>query len=179
MENYFLIAEISSVFDENGFVKLKSFSDFPERFFLLDKVFINIYGAYREFIVEEVEKFDNYFIIKFSNFDSNLGVEFLVGSSIFVNEKDAVNLDDDTYFIHDLIGCKVIFKTKFFGNVTDVLSLSSNDVYVVEDNNGIERLIPAISQFIDSVNIVEKVITLKQDFDEFSDDENWYYFCSS
>jgi len=172
LEDYFLIAEISSVFDENGFVKIKSFSDFPERFFLLDKVFINIFGDYREFIVEDVERLDNFFIIKFNNFNSDFDVEFLVGSSIFVNEKDAVRLDDDTFFIHDLIGCKVVFNEKFFGHVVDVLSLNSNDVYVLEDNNRIERLIPAISQFIELVNIAEKKITLKIDFDEFSDDEN-------
>lgn len=172
LEDFFLIAEISSIFDENGFVKIKSYSDFPERFFLLDKVYINIYGDYREFIVEDVERLENYFIIKFRNFNSNIDVEFLVGCTVFVNKKDAVTLDEDTFFIHDLIGCEVVFNEKFFGNIVNVLSLNSNDVYVVEDNDGIERLIPAISQFIDSINIVEKKITLKQDFDEFSDDEN-------
>ena len=117
MEDYFLVAEISSVFDENGFVKIKSFSDFPERFFLLDKVYINIFGGYREFIVEEVEKLDSYFIIKFYNFNSDFDLEFLIGSSIFVTQNDVVILDADTFFIHDLIGCKVVFKDKFFGNV--------------------------------------------------------------
>ena len=170
MEDYFLVAEISSVFDENGFVKIKSFSDFPERFFLLDKVYINIFGGYREFIVEEVEKLDSYFIIKFYNFNSDFDLEFLIGSSIFVTQNDVVILDADTFFIHDLIGCKVVFKDKFFGNVVDVLSLNSNDVYVLKNNDGTERLIPAIFQFIETVNIEEKKITLKKDFDEFSDD---------
>jgi hypothetical protein len=30
-----------------------------------------------------------------------------------------------------------------------------------------------------NVNIKEKVVFLKLDFDELSDDENWYYFCCS
>lgn len=179
MENFFLIAGISSAFDADGFVKIKSFSDFPDRFFLLDKVYIDIFGDYREFIVEDVQKIENYFILKFKNFDSDVDVEFLIGSTIFVNKKDVIKLDDDTFFIHDLIGCKVFFNEKFFGNVVDVLSLNSNDVYVIHDDDGIERLIPAISQFIDNVNIKEKTINLCLDFDEFSDDENWYYICSA
>jgi 16S rRNA processing protein RimM len=172
LENFFLIAGISSAFDADGFVKIKSFSDFPDRFFLLDKVYIDIFGDYREFIIEDVQKIENYFILKFKNFDSGVDVEFLIGSTVFVNKKDVVKLDDDTFFIHDLIGCKVFFNEKFFGNVVDVLSLNSSDVYVIHDDDGKERLIPAISQFIDNVNIKEKTINLCLDFDEFSDDEN-------
>ena len=179
MEDFFLIAEVSSVYDDSGFVRIKSFSDFPERFFLLDRVYINIFGDYRKFIVENVEKIGSSFILKFKNFDSEIDVEFLVGSAVFVKKKDVVTLESDTFFIHDLIGCKVFLNTKFFGSIVDVLSLNSNDVYVVHDDEGRERLIPAISKFIDIVNLEKKTINLKMDFDEFSDDKNWYYIgCS-
>ncbi len=172
MEDFFLIAEVSSVYDDSGFVRIKSFSDFPERFFLLDRVYINIFGDYRKFIVENVEKIGSLFILKFKNFDSEIDVEFLVGSAVFVKKKDVVALESDTFFIHDLIGCKVFFNTKFFGSIVDVLSLNSNDVYIVHDDEGRERLIPAISKFIDIVNLEKKTIKLKMDFDEFSNDEN-------
>jgi ribosomal 30S subunit maturation factor RimM len=86
LEDYFLIAKIISVYDDDGYVKVKSFSDFPERFFLLDKVYIYIFGDYREFFVEDVEKAVKYFLLNFQNFDSETDVEFLVGSSIFVKK---------------------------------------------------------------------------------------------
>ena len=63
LEDYFLIAKIISVYDDDGYVKVKSFSDFPERFFLLDKVYIYIFGDYREFLVEDVEKIEKYIFI--------------------------------------------------------------------------------------------------------------------
>ncbi len=172
MEDYFLIAKIISVFDDNGYVKVKSFSDFPERFFLLDEVYIHIFGDYRKFLAEDVEKIEKYFLLKLNNFDSETDVEFLVGSSVFVDKNNLVSLEEDSFFIHDLIGCKVFFNTKFFGNIVDVLSLNSNDIYQLEDDNGVERLIPAISEYIETVNIKEKVVNLKIDFDELSDDEN-------
>ena len=172
MNNYFLIAEIQSAFDADGFVKIKSYSDFPERFFYLEKVFINIFGDYREFIVEDVEQFEDYFLLKFQNFNSESDVEFLVGASVFVEKNDAVHLDDDTFFIHDLIGCEVFFADKFFGKIVDVMSLVSNDVYVVVDENERERLIPALSDFIESVDVESKKIFLNLDFDDVSDDEN-------
>ncbi|MCF6271417.1 MAG: ribosome maturation factor RimM [Melioribacteraceae bacterium] len=172
MEDFFLIAEISSAFNKDGFVKVKSHSDFPERFFLLNKIYIDIFGERRLFFVEDVDRIEDYFILKFKNFDSNVDVEFLVGSALFVNKKDVVQLDDDTHFIHDLIECKVFFNTKFFGKIVDVLSLTSNDVYVVENENGEQTLIPAITEIVLDINIKEKIIRLKQDFNEFSDDEN-------
>ncbi len=161
-----------SVFNTDGFVKVKSYSDFPERFFLLNNIYIDIFGERRLFLVEDVDRIEGNFILKFKNFDSDLDVEFLIGSTVYVNNEDVVKLEEDSHFIHDLIGCKVFFSTKFFGKIVDVLSLTSNDVYVVENENGEQKLIPVISEVILDINIKEKVINLKKDFDEFSDDEN-------
>jgi len=172
LEDHYLIAKIISVFNSDGFVKVKSHSDFPERFFHLDKIYIDVFGEKRLFYVEDVDRIGGNFILKFRNFDSDLDVEFLVGSTVFVNNEDVVELEEDSHFIHDLMGCKVFFGKKFFGKVVDVLSLTSNDVYVVENENGEQKLIPVISEIIADINIKDKVINLKQDFDEFSDDEN-------
>jgi len=58
-----------------------------------------------------------------------------------------------------------------FGIVKDVLTIPANSVYVVEDVNGQEILIPAVEHFIDAVDIEKKLITLKPDV-ELYDDEN-------
>jgi 16S rRNA processing protein RimM len=172
LEDYYLIAEIKTVFNADGYLRIKSFSDFPERFFLLDKVFINIYGDFREFTVENVESIEDSFVLKFKNFDSDEETEFLIGSMVYIKQNELVELEDDTYFIHDLLDCKVFYNEKFFGKIVNVLSLSSNDVYVTEDESGIERLIPAVSEFIDKVDVGNKTILLRQDFDELNDDAN-------
>ncbi len=171
IEDYYLIAEIISVFSEDGYVKLKSYSDFPDRFFLLEKVYIDIYNGKRLFFVEDVEWVEDFFILKLKNFDSVDHVGFLIGSKIYVDSNNLYPLEKGAHYIHDLIGCKVFFNDKFFGKIEDVMHLSSNDVYLVNDGNT-ERLIPAISELIKSINISDKVVYLKQDFDEFSDDEN-------
>lgn len=172
LSEFFLIAKIIAVYNSEGYVTVKSYSDFPERFFVLNKIFIDVFNEKREFFVEDVVEFGDNFIFKFKNFNSKDDVEFLVGSSLFVQEEDVIELKEDTYFIHDLIGCKVFFSSKFFGKIKDVLSLSSNDVYVVEDNNGRELMIPAIKEYIKSVDIDNKKVYLKQDVNYLFDDEN-------
>ena len=171
LEDYYLIAEIISGYDTGGYVKLKSYSDFPDRFFLLEIIYIDIFNEIIPFIVEDVERIEDNFILKLKNFDSYEHVEFLVGSKIYVDSKNLYPLEDETYYIHDLIGCKVFYKEKFFGNIEEVMHLSSNDVYIVKSESG-EILIPAISDLIESINIADKVVYLKQDFDGYKDDED-------
>lgn len=171
LEEYYLIAEINSVFDDDGYVRIRSYSDFPDRFLDLNYVYIDIFNEKRKFDVEDVERIENFFILKFRNFDSIEHVEFLVGSQIFIDSKNLYQLDKETHYIHDLIGSKVFFNEKFFGNIEDVVHLTSNDVYVVKLNEK-ESLIPAISDLIDLIDMDKKVIYLKQDFDEFNNDEN-------
>lgn len=171
LEQYFLIAEITSVYNDDGYVRIRSYSDFPDRFFDINDIFIEVFNEKQKFIVEDVERIEDFFILKFRNFNSFEHVEFLIGAPVFVDSENLVKLDEETHFVHDLIGCKVFFNYKFFGNIEDVMHLTSNDVYVVKLNEK-EFLMPAISDLIKSIDIDRKIVYLKKDFDEFNDDEN-------
>ena len=104
MDELFLIAEIKAVHSSNGLVLIDSFSDFSERFFNLNSVFIELFGLKKEFVVENVIEVSGRIALKFKNFDTGDDVKILVGKMIFVEEKNSVKLSKDTYFVHDLIG---------------------------------------------------------------------------
>ena len=59
-----------------------------------------------------------------------------------VPREDAVqDLEEDEYFIADLIGMQVVLTRKAgFGTLTDVMETGANDVYVVENGEGEEIL---------------------------------------
>ena len=172
--SFFLIAEIKSVFDQAGFVSIKSYSDFTDRFLDLENVFIDVFGGMREFVVEEVETGNSGIILKFQNFESEDDVRFLIGKKIYVSSSDVVKIEDkqDTYFVHDLIGCEVYRNDEYFGIVEDVLSFPANDVYVVKNSNDKEILVPAVKDFVNSVNISEKKIILVPGESDIYDDED-------
>jgi len=169
--DYFLIAKIDSVYGNKGFVRITSFSDFPDRFFKLRKVYIDFFGNKKEFVVEDVKRVKNFFIIKFINFDSENDVRILLDKEIFISSEDSVNLPADHFFIHDLIGSKVLRNNVEFGKIVDVLTLPANDVYVVHDMQNREILIPAVKEFILSFNPAEKILILNPDKDLYEDDE--------
>ncbi|MCX7797912.1 MAG: ribosome maturation factor RimM [Melioribacter sp.] len=172
MEDLILIAVVKSVLNNEGFVAINSYSDFDERFFELKKVFIEFFGNSKEFTVEKIKIIDGKIALKIKGFDNSKDAALFLGKRIFVKPNDAVKLEKDTYFIHDLIGSKVYRNRKLLGYLKDVYVLKSNDVYVIEDLNGRKVLIPAIKDYIRKFQPKKKRLDLVEDCDLLYDDEN-------
>ncbi|MBK7866059.1 MAG: 16S rRNA processing protein RimM [Ignavibacteriales bacterium] len=147
MIGYILVARIQAIYGKAGFLRLQSFSDFPDRFFKLKTVFVEFYGSFKQLKVEKVKYDGDTILLKFEKFEDEKGLEMLVGKDIYIEEKDAVKLPDNTYFVHDLIESSVFLNEKFLGVIKDVMLLPANDVYVVE-NEGKETLIPASNNLL-------------------------------
>ena len=54
MSDFYLIAEVKEIFDSDGSVIIKSYSDFPERFVKLKKIFIDYFGDKKEIVLDPV-----------------------------------------------------------------------------------------------------------------------------
>lgn len=171
MDDLFLIAEVKAIYGSNGFVLVDSFSDFYERFFKLNSVYVEIFGSVKKFFVESVKELDGSFAIKFKGFESSDDVQIFIGKKVYVEKKDAVKLSEDVFFIHDVIGSKVFKESKMIGVVEDVLVLPANDVYVVIDLNKKRILVPAVKSYIQHFNPDEKSLELVPDCDLLYDDE--------
>lgn len=170
MDDFLLIAKIKSASGNDGSFGIDSFSDFPERFFRLTSVYIDVFGEKKEFVVEKVFEEKSKIFLKLRNFDSIDDIEFLIGKDIYISEYDAVELNENTYFIHDLLNSSVYFNSEFFGELKEVISLPANDVYVVHNSEGKEFLIPAVKNFIERFDAVNKRLYLKPGADlEFYD----------
>ncbi len=160
MGDLVLIAQIKSVYNSEGFLLIDSFTDFPDRFYDLESAFINIFGVTKKIFIEEVVLEDSIILLKLKNFDDGSSMQALIGAKIFIDEKHLVKLDINTFFIHDLIGSEVFADNLFFGRLTDILSLDANDVYVISDKDNNEILIPAIKEYILSVDVNKKRIDI-------------------
>jgi len=75
--------------------------------------------------------------------------------------KDDIQLEEGKYLVADLIGLKVedADTGEQLGTLTDVLSLPSNDVYVIKGER--EILVPAVPEFIIETNLDEGYIKLR------------------
>ena len=169
---YILIARIEQLYGKDGFVKLKLFSDFPDRFLNLKKAYIDFWGDKKTFFVEDVNDLKGKIIIKFKNFDSPRDSQVLIDREIYVDEKDAVTLPENHFFIHDLIGSEVIVEKERIGTISEVIKGKANDVLVVLTDDKNEKLIPFVLNFIEKFDAAKKRLILNISKDFLEDDED-------
>ena len=92
--------------------------------------------------------------MKFKDIDDINDIEKYKGKSLFVTRENAVELEEDEYFIADLIDMQVVLEDgAVFGTLTDVMETGANDVYCIETEKYGEVLIPAIKECILDVDI--------------------------
>lgn len=172
MTEYFLIARVVSAEGNHGYLRIRSFAQSSERFKNLKKVYVEFWGDKKLFYIESVKIKKGEVFLKFKNFDDNKSVETLLNKDVFIENDDLIKLPKGSYFVHDIIGSKVVRNNEEFGKVVDVYSLDANDVYVINMLNGEEILIPAVVEFIEKVDVENKVLVIKGGEDIYENDED-------
>ena len=140
-----------------GEVKIYSYSDCKERFEELSRLLID---GDMELEIENVRYQKNMVIVKFKSIDDRNKAEALKEKDVYITEDDLAGLPEDTFYIRDLIGCRVFDAEngRLIGVVSDLIQNSAQDIYQIELEKGGQALIPAVGQFIRSVDVSEKDI---------------------
>lgn len=131
----------------------------PEK--VLDLPFILIEDEMDIFEIAEMRAHKKQFIVKLKGIDHIRQAEPLRGRSILVDSWPENELQEDEYFVEDLIGIEVIEESgRSIGHLHSIIESPANEIYVVEGPYG-QVLIPAVSAFILSVSIDEQQIRVR------------------
>ena len=77
-------------------------------------------------------------------------------------EDELPELPEDTYYIRDLIGMRVVTEDgAVLGTLSDVLQNTAQDVYEVQRAGEKPLLIPGVAAFIRQVDPAERTITVR------------------
>ena len=162
MEEYLEIGQIVNTSGLKGFLKVIPLTDDITRFEDLKTVYIQEKKDLVEFKIQDVKYSKNMVLLKLEGIDDIGEAEKFKNFYIKINRKDAVELEEDSYFIVDIIGRKVFTdENEFLGKVIDVFQTGSNDVYTVKNNEDKEILLPAIEDVIKDIDIANKKIVVK------------------
>jgi 16S rRNA processing protein RimM len=156
---YMAVGMITSVHGLRGEVKVELHTDFPERFASGGEIYLG--EDLEKLTIASVRPHQGQMLMQFQGVDNRDAAEDLRGIWLFIPEEDAMELEEDTYFIHDIIGLSVQTSDgKLLGTLSDVLSTGANDVYVVQtpDEPRREILLPAIDQVIKKVDLDEGIM---------------------
>lgn len=157
---YIKVGRIINTHGIKGELKVFPLTDNLDRFDDLKIVYL---GNNKEKVeIEQVKYHKGLVIIKFREFDNINQVLRFKDDFIYIDEEDKVKLPEGHYFIFDIIDCDVYdTEGRKIGIVIDVLQYTSNDVYVVKDQDKNKQyLIPAVKQFIVDIDVDNKKIII-------------------
>lgn len=142
-----------------GEVKIMPYTDVPELLCEFDRLFLG--KEHKEINILRSRVFKNTVIAKLEGIDTPEAAEKLRNKMLYMH-RDDLELDDDTYFIQDLIGMEVrdADSGQVYGSLADVMQTGANDVYVIKGESR-EYLVPAIADVIVSTDLENDVMTIR------------------
>ncbi len=161
MEQFLRVGVFANTHGVHGEIKLFPTTDDVNRFQKGVPVFLDTGQGKKELVISGVKYFKNMVILKFEGIDNINDIEKFKGCDVLVDREHAVELEEDEYFICDVLGAKVVTEEgEELGTLKDVMQTGANDVYVITMKNGREALFPVIPDCVKDINVEDKVITV-------------------
>lgn len=128
----------------------------------LPVVFLRGPSGERRLRVTRARRHKRFILTCLEGIDSANRAEELVGSEVWV-DRDLLPAPDPHEVYHaDLLGCRVRTEAgELVGVIKDVFTVPSNDVCVIEGNDGREHLIPLIADVVSHLDVQSKELTVR------------------
>jgi 16S rRNA processing protein RimM len=153
------IGKVVAPFGIYGELKVRSFTDIPDRFVTLDVVHLS--PGYISYAIEGVRphKGGDMQLLKLRGIDDATAAETVRGSDICVPLSTLPQLPPDSYYQHDIVGLQVFnLDGRLIGVIEDIMVTGGNDVYVIKNPKGKQILVPAIKDVVKQIDLIRQVM---------------------
>lgn len=160
-DGYLAIGRITTAHALHGEVRVELHTDFPERFAPTMTIYLG--ETLLATKIEYARPHKEQLLVKLVGTDTRNGAEALRGQWLFVPETEAAKLEEDTYWVHDIIGMQVQTEAgQSLGVISEVLFTGANEVYVIKRADDLaELLLPAIADVVQNVDLETRCITVR------------------
>jgi 16S rRNA processing protein RimM len=136
-------------------------SDIPDRLHAGMQVFaLAEDGNRRELKIEDAWPHKDWLVLKFPGVDSMSDAELLVGSELQVPLSERAQLEPDTTYVSDLVGCTVLDRSREIGVVNDVRFGAGEAPLLIVGSGETEHEIPYAQEFLVRVDLEHKRIEM-------------------
>jgi len=171
IKEFLEVGQIVGTHGIHGEMRLNPWADSPE--FL--KQFKTLYydkNGEKSVKVIAARPHGNVVILRLDGIETVEAASAMRNRVLYIRRADA-KLADGSYFIEELIGCKVIDaddESICYGTLTDVSETGANDVWYIE-KDGKEYLIPAIPDVVINADVANNTVVIRP-LKGIFDDEN-------
>ncbi|MCI8514720.1 MAG: 16S rRNA processing protein RimM [Lachnospiraceae bacterium] len=156
MEDFLRVGVITTTHGIKGEVKVFPTTEDPARFRELKEIWVQTAKGKEKKRIEQVRYFKQFVILKLEGISDIDRALLYKSCDLFVDREHAIPLEEDEYYISDIIGLEVISdEDEKLGVVKDVIQTGANDVYEVLRENGKTVLLPAIRSCILGVDVAK------------------------
>ncbi|MBO5453802.1 MAG: 16S rRNA processing protein RimM [Clostridia bacterium] len=149
--------KICNIHGVKGYLKIFPWTDSPYiydnfEFLIIDDT---------EFRIQDLKYHKNFVILKLEGIDNANEAEKFKEKIVYCRRDDIGALDEDTFFIADLISCSVIENGVELGKVIDIINTGASDIYEIQTAEKSIFYLPAVKENIVSIDIQNKIIQVK------------------
>lgn len=157
---FIVIGQITKPHGVRGEVRVKPFTDEPERFSWLEQIYVGE-SSPKMMAVDHARVHQGMILLKLTAVNDRTAAEALRNEWLLVPEAEALPLEDGEYFLFQLEGLSVQTEAgALLGTLTSVLETGANNVFVVQGEQG-ELLLPDIEEVVVAIDFENGRMTVK------------------
>jgi 16S rRNA processing protein RimM len=158
--DFLVIGQIVKPHGIRGEVLVKVLTDFPERFDTMKNIYLGDKTSAQMYRVKATRWHKDKVLCTFETVLDRDAAEKLRGLYLEIPIEEAMPLDPDTYYHHQLIDLAAVTdEGVYLGQVTEILETGANDVYIIHGPRG-EILLPATMEVIVSIDLEARQMTV-------------------
>lgn len=163
MYDFITIGQIVKAVGIRGEIKIKPITDDAGRFRRLKIIYVKS----KPYKIESCRFDGDFVVLKLAGIPDRNTAEELRDSFVEIDRVNAVPLEEGSYFIADILGCKLFTDDgEQIGKITDVSQFGAADVFTVSDGQKTVRF-PFLKKMIVKVDVESGVVIVaKSVFDE-------------
>ncbi len=124
----------------------------------LEQLFVNTGSEWKQLTLRNSQGYDDYAILSFNEIPDRTDAETYRGMEIYTLREDMPELDDDEFYIDDLIDCDVVDENhKNLGKVIEIISPGAHDVLLIQQGDQ-EMLIPLVDEWVVDIDLKDRRI---------------------
>jgi 16S rRNA processing protein RimM len=144
-----VLGRVSGFRGTRGELTVKVVSGDADRWVHLSRVVVE--GDIRT--VESARAYRDRLVLKLAGIDDATGAAALRGKDILALAEDVPRLPEDVYWVERLVGAQVMDVVMGnIGRVRDVVKTGGVDLLLVEDEGGVETLVPLVKDIVTTVD---------------------------
>lgn len=145
---FLAIGRILRAFGVYGEVKVDVLTDFPERFEQMTSLYVGDERERQNVTVLSSRFHGKHALLRLEGYPDRTAAETLRGLWLYIPLAEAMPLEEDEFYEHEVLGCRVETKQgEVLGRIREVLYTGANEVFVVRGPDG-DILIPVTKEVV-------------------------------